>query len=64
MQQSKNKETFKNILTYGLCGRSHCPKDTPALSDHICPFKADINGDQKSRCNCCELCTHECAMDI
>lgn len=31
---------------------------------HGCPYAEEINDDFKSRCNCCEACTHECAMDI
>lgn len=36
----------------------------PWQKDHVCPFKQDINDDSESLCNCCEECTHECAMDI
>jgi hypothetical protein len=31
---------------------------------HTCPFAEDIHGDSESLCNCCDYCTHECAMDI
>lgn len=32
--------------------------------EHICPFKADIHGDEESLCICCSECTHQCAMNI
>lgn len=41
----------------------HC--DNLASSEfHKCPYKEDVNNDSESECNCCEKCTHECAMDI
>jgi hypothetical protein len=30
---------------------------------HECPFAAEIHGDD-SLCECCDLCTQSCAMDI
>lgn len=33
-------------------------------SEHTCPFSEEIHGDDKTMCNCCSNCTHECAMDI
>ena len=32
--------------------------------DHLCPFKEEVNNDEKSLCNCCEECTHDCLMDV
>ncbi len=31
---------------------------------HPCPYKHDINGDTKTLCDCCELCTSGCTHDI
>lgn len=31
---------------------------------HTCPFKEEINNDSETLCECCDDCTHECAMDI
>lgn len=31
---------------------------------HTCPYAEEIGGDSKTLCNCCEGCTHQCAMDI
>lgn len=31
---------------------------------HSCPFRVEIHDDEKTLCNCCDNCTHECAMDV
>ncbi len=31
---------------------------------HTCPFKIEINDDNKTLCDCCANCTQECALDI
>jgi len=31
---------------------------------HLCPYRADINDDRETLCDCCAACEHECAMDI
>jgi hypothetical protein len=31
---------------------------------HSFPYACDINDDCSESCNCCDECTHECAMDI
>lgn len=42
-----------------------CPKCRKlGRPDHTCPYGAEINGDTKSLCNCCDDCAYECAMDI
>lgn len=38
--------------------------NSPSFELHTCPFAVDIHGDYESLCNCCENCTHQCAMDI
>lgn len=47
--------------TVALC--SHC-RTHPAKPAHVCPFKADIDGDYKTLCDCCEFCADDCAMEI
>jgi len=37
---------------------------TGARPPHPCPYKQDINDDDKTLCECCEVCIRECAMDI
>ncbi len=34
-----------------------------SLPPHTCPYAEEIHGDEKL-CNCCNSCTHQCAMDI
>lgn len=36
----------------------------PAEPEHTCPYREDINGDVTTKCECCETCRSECAMDI
>lgn len=31
---------------------------------HSCPFSEEIHDNSTTLCNCCDDCTHECAMDI
>ncbi len=31
---------------------------------HTCPYRADVNNDSETLCNCCEKCAYQCAMDI
>ena len=58
------KEKFIDVLTYGYCEGVHCEKHTPAVTDHICPYAEDVYNDPTAMCNCCDLCTFECAQDI
>lgn len=37
---------------------------SPGLPLHECPYQADVHNDSTFQCNCCENCTHECAMDV
>lgn len=41
-----------------------CGKEFDELPLHTCPFAEEIHNDSEKMCNCCERCTHECAMDI
>lgn len=49
----ESKEMVENKCSCGSDGRK----------SHTCPFKEEINN-SFSECNCCKMCTHECAMDI
>lgn len=35
-----------------------------AAEYHTCPYEEEINGDDKTECNCCTDCEHECCMEI
>ncbi len=35
----------------------------PALEPHTCPYSDEMGG-SGAKCECCEKCTHQCAMDI
>ncbi len=46
----------------GACQRCGKGED---LCFHACPFAEEINDDHDpEKCNCCDDCRHECAMDI
>lgn len=51
-----------NLYEYRCGGARGCKN--PSAEDHTCPFSEEINGDSETLCNCCDDCTHECAMDI
>lgn len=36
----------------------------PEASIRNCPYQSEISGDDEQRCECCDDCAHECAMDI
>lgn len=31
---------------------------------HVCPFREEIDDDDKTLCWCCDECVMQCAMDI
>ena len=37
-----------------------CSEDSPK---HLCPFSLEIHGNERE-CNCCDSCSHECAISI
>ena len=43
-----------------LCG---CLKNE-ATELHYCPYKAELNDDYETECDCCESCEGDCAGDI
>ncbi len=46
------------------CQGSHCSHRGLPKPLHTCPFKTEMSDDDTTLCNCCEQCTHECAMDV
>ena len=44
------------------CQRTRCTAKGEPL--HGCPYQEDVNDNYEFRCNCCDECRHECAMDI
>jgi len=61
---TEEQDKLIKVLQNGYCSGYHCKGKGIAEYDHSCPFAEEINGDFDSLCNCCEICTHECAMDI
>lgn len=39
-------------------------KKNQATALHSCPYQADVNNDDATRCNCCQDCEYECLMSI
>lgn len=35
----------------------------PGATLEVCPYALEINHND-TKCNCCDVCRHECAMDI
>lgn len=40
------------------------PRARYALPLHTCPYASEIHEDDTTLCECCEMCSYECAMDI
>lgn len=64
MTTEDEQDKIAQILRNGYCTGSHCKGKGIAEDDHTCPFDDEIHPDKPSHCNCCEVCAHECAMDI
>lgn len=39
-------------------------KKKNALELHSCPYRSDVNNDNKFVCNCCRSCQTDCAQDV
>lgn len=39
-------------------------KTAEAAPLHVCPFLSDVHNDDESKCNCCDECATNCAMEI
>lgn len=57
MEKQDAEKLRKHENVCQLCGGN-------GESMHGCPYREDIDGDYDYRCNCCDACRHECAMDI
>lgn len=64
MTTEEEQDKVAQILRNGYCARSHCNGKGIAEDDHTCPFNDEIHPERTGLCNCCEICAHECAMDI
>jgi hypothetical protein len=58
MQDDETNETIVQEIMEDFC---KCGK--LALPLHPCPYKADVNDDSETLCNCCEKCMGNCADD-
>jgi hypothetical protein len=59
----KFKLSYKNTKPKTFpCGR--CGSDGGTEEPHSCPYSCEINDDYSENCNCCDSCSHECAMDV
>lgn len=56
------EETKKEIMK--MIGKCIKCEDNDGTPKHTCPYASDVNNDNESLCNCCDACTHQCAMDI
>ncbi len=52
---------MSSTLDEGEVKMCRCDKN-PEQPDHVCPYSYEMG--EAIECNCCEACTHECAMDI
>ena len=41
-----------------------CKCGRPGTEDHTCPYACEIQGDDTSECNCCNVCEKACGDDI
>ncbi len=53
-------EELENEQDESLC--QTCQKNQ-ANGSHTCPYAEELHGSDHE-CNCCDRCTHGCAMDI
>lgn len=53
------KETCDKCESY-----SHVTRPNEAGDLGTCPYQVEINGDDKTLCNCCPECRRDCAMDV
>jgi len=60
----KLKLSYKNskVPEKTICGK--CGSNEGSFELHSCPYACEINDDHSENCNCCENCSHQCAMDV
>lgn len=44
--------------------KDKCTCKEDSIEPHTCPFSEEIYNDGVTECNCCDYCTHQCAMDV
>jgi hypothetical protein len=59
---STSETKAEPIQAPAKCSRDGC--NNAAQPEHHCPYKAEINDDMESTCDCCETCQQDCADDI
>jgi hypothetical protein len=64
MSMDNDMDNVAAILRRGYCTGGRCGGKGIGQEDHTCPFSEEINEDTTTLCNCCNICTYECAMDI
>lgn len=42
----------------------NCSCGAAGEPEHGCPYAEDVNNDSEKKCNCCDFCAEQCAMDI
>ncbi len=52
-------DNFDDIEGVGAC---KCGQ--PGDFSHSCPYRAELNNDEKTLCNCCSACRQDCAHDV
>lgn len=52
---------MKTILNKKICLKCKIER---ANKKHTCTYNKEIKNDYKSKCNCCDYCMKDCAMDI
>lgn len=55
-------EPAAKVDTTLTCKNIYCINAATKL--HPCPHLSDVGNDNKTLCNCCEDCQHDCADDI
>lgn len=60
-QSDLGRRILEVIGGQAFCGKCSKPSDGP----RSCPFEEDVkNNPNKSHCECCEACAHDCLRDI
>ena len=64
MPKIDDMDKTAQLLTHGYCTGYHCRGKGIAQEGHTCPYSEEINGNDTDLCTCCDICEHQCAMDI
>jgi hypothetical protein len=63
VEETTEPKTDANTVLAEVLKCSRCNSNA-ATDEHTCPYAEEINNDSESLCDCCDICTHECCMDI